>query len=93
MKFCQTCGAEVNDNAVICVKCGCSLNPMNEKEEKRVDESISAGLVILSVLLPIFGIIYWPVKAKSRPKCAMACGIAGIVSWVVYLMFMMGSGF
>lgn len=24
--FCKHCGAEVNDNAVVCVKCGCALN-------------------------------------------------------------------
>ncbi len=25
MKYCQYCGAEINENAVICVKCGCSM--------------------------------------------------------------------
>ena len=24
-KFCSNCGKEVNENAVICVNCGCSL--------------------------------------------------------------------
>ena len=24
--FCRNCGAEINDNAVICVKCGCAVN-------------------------------------------------------------------
>ena len=78
MKYCQQCGAEVNDNAVICVKCGCSL-----QAEDPVDNSVSVGLVILSILIPLFGIIYWPVKAKSRPKCARTCGIAAIISWIV----------
>ena len=25
MKFCEKCGAELNDEAVVCVKCGCSM--------------------------------------------------------------------
>lgn len=88
------------DEAVICVKCGCSVAPAQtakttqpakaEAAPAEVDNSVSAGLVILSVLIPLFGVIYWPVKAKIRPKCAQICGIAGIISWVVsFLMLMM----
>ena len=79
MRYCQNCGAEIIDNAVACVKCGCSVQTVN------VDESVSVGLVILSVFIPLFGIIYWPVKAKERPKCAKACGIAAIISWIINL--------
>ncbi len=25
MKYCSSCGAEINDNAVVCTKCGCSV--------------------------------------------------------------------
>lgn len=87
MKYCQKCGAEINENAVVCVKCGCSTNPSNQLAE--VDDTISIGLVILSLIIPLFGIIYWPVKAKSRPKCAMTCGITGIASWIVGFLFTM----
>lgn len=24
--YCSNCGAEINDNAVVCVKCGCAVN-------------------------------------------------------------------
>ncbi len=89
MKYCQHCGAEVNDNAVVCVKCGCSIQPANNAQATQVDNTVSVGLVILAVLVPLFGIIYWPVKAKERPKCARACGIAGIISWAVYFLFLM----
>ncbi len=78
--YCQHCGAQVNDDAVVCIKCGRSIE---QKSPISYDYySISAGLVILAVLFPIFGIIYWPVKAKTRPRCARACGIAAIISWV-----------
>lgn len=35
MKFCVKCGAELMDEAVICIKCGCSVenNPISQREE------------------------------------------------------------
>lgn len=80
MKYCQNCGAEVHENAVVCVKCGCAINNAKNTE---IDDSVSVGLVILAVFVPLFGIIYWPVNASKRPNCAKACGIAAIISWVV----------
>ncbi|MBR7122810.1 MAG: zinc ribbon domain-containing protein [Oscillospiraceae bacterium] len=88
MKFCQHCGKEIVDEAVICPGCGCSVQTTNNNQVAEVDESVSAGLVILAILIPLFGIIYWPVKAKTRPKCAQACGIAAIIAWVVYLLIL-----
>ncbi len=89
MKYCQHCGKEVLDDAVICMSCGCSVT---NKPDTEVDESVSAGLVILAVLIPLFGIIYWPVKAKTRPKCAVACGVAAIISWAVSFICLMSMG-
>ena len=90
MKFCQHCGKEIFDQAVICTSCGCSVRPSTAiQSEGEVDDSVSVGLVILAVLIPLFGIIYWPVKAKTRPKCALACGIAAIISWALSFVVLM----
>ncbi|MDE5565596.1 MAG: zinc-ribbon domain-containing protein [Anaeroplasmataceae bacterium] len=32
MKYCSHCGAEINDEAVVCVKCGCSVAPTKKLE-------------------------------------------------------------
>ena len=71
----------VSSDDVVCPECGCAVQP-------ETDQSVSVGLVILSVLLPLFGLIYWAVKAKVRPKCAKVCGIAAIISWA--LSFLLG---
>lgn len=92
MKFCQHCGKEIMDEAVVCPGCGCATKQEIKTQAPEVDNTVSGGLVILSILLPIFGIIYWPVKAKTRPKCALTCGITAIVSWVVYIIFMASIG-
>lgn len=89
MKFCQHCGKELLDEAVICTGCGCAVQTFSNTQEPQVDQSTSAGLVILSIFFPLFGVIYWPVKAKTRPNCAKACGIAGIVSWIINFFILM----
>ena len=92
MKFCQHCGKELLDAAVICPGCGCSVQTTKATQVAKVDESVSVGLVVLAVLIPLFGVIYWPVKAKTRPKCAQACGIAAIISWVISFVIIMAAG-
>lgn len=86
MKNCSNCGAEIDENAVICVKCGCAVQGKSIQTAGNED-TVSVGFVILSVLIPLFGIIYWAVKAKECPKRAKACGIAGIISMVVSILF------
>ena len=35
-KYCTHCGNEVNENAVICVKCGCAIKPDNANNTSQV---------------------------------------------------------
>ena len=81
MKYCSKCGAELVDEAVICPNCGCAVEGFEPAKPAEEDKA-SVGLCILSVLIPLFGIIYWAVKHKATPKKAKACGIAAIISWV-----------
>ena len=88
MKFCTKCGKEIMDEAVICPNCGCAVaNAVVPKQP--VEDKVSVGLCILAALLPLFGIIYWPVKHKETPKKAQAVGITAIVAWVITFVIMM----
>ena len=82
MKVCSKCGEELYDEAVVCPKCGCSV----PKEKLGEADEINIGFIILSVLIPLFGIVWWAVKAKETPKSAKACGIAAIISWVARIV-------
>ena len=80
--FCNKCGKEIPDDAVVCIHCGRSVE--NRAVQAPVEEDkASVGLCVLSVFIPLFGIIYWPLKHKETPKKAKACGIAALISWGV----------
>lgn len=50
--FCYKCGAEIDDSAVVCVKCGCATKNYNAKTTYRDEASSKSRLVAL--LLCIF---------------------------------------
>lgn len=91
MKLCPHCGKELLDSAIRCSNCGKPV-PTTEKKfkaesTKDVDYSINGFFVVLALFWPLFGFIYWPVKAKTRPRCAMACGIVAFFSWAFRWLF------
>ncbi len=55
--FCQSCGAELDENATVCTQCGCPV--LNDKEQTKKEDHksknhITAGL--LALFLGSFGI-------------------------------------
>lgn len=82
MKFCSKCGHELIDEAVVCTNCGCAVSS-NATSKINQEDKPSVGLCVLSALIPLFGIIYWPVCHSKTPIKARYCGITGIISWAV----------
>ena len=87
MKYCSHCGAQIDDNAVICVKCGCSVAQNNTNQQ----DAPNAGFAVLSFFFPVVGLILWlvwmntsPLKAKSCGKGALIGVISGAVLWLIY---------
>ncbi len=91
MKFCSHCGKEIMDEAVVCVNCGCPVAGAapSAPTSPAVADEVSIGLCILAALIPLFGIIYWPVKHRETPKRAKACGITAIVAWAISFVLSM----
>ena len=85
MKFCMHCGAEVADAAVVCVKCGCSL----EKKPNQLggvvaaDDAPSAGYAVLGFFLPLIAAILILIWNKSSPQKAMSCAKGMAISFIV----------
>ena len=85
MKYCNKCGNEMVDDAVVCPRCGCMVV---EPAATQLNDKVNVGLCVLSALIPLFGIIYWPVKHKESPKKAQACGITALIAWGIYFLML-----
>ena len=79
--FCPTCGAEVNDNAVICVKCGCKLK---DDKPKKFDEIV---YILLGVFLGAFGAHNFYIGKNGRALVQLLLTLLsfGILSFFVQI--------
>lgn len=88
MAFCRKCGKEIDDEAVVCIHCGCATDkatPPAKQHGPDYDPDSKADFVeiLLSVLIPIAGIIMYFVKKDTRPKAAKTCLLVGIITWAL----------
>ena len=85
--FCKHCGAEVNDNAVLCVKCGCSLQ---EQNSEAVNEWLIA--LLLCFFLGTFGAHRFYVgKTGTAIVQLLTLGMCGIWTFVDFIMILCGN--
>lgn len=57
MNYCQNCGEAINDNAVMCVKCGCALVQISSGN--KIKSKIFFILLTISALLSVIcGVVY-----------------------------------
>ena len=89
MKYCSHCGAQIQDEAVVCVTCGCSV-----AAHRGEPDVPSKELNIVSCLLPIVGLILFiiyqekaPIKAKEIGKWALIGFCIGLALSGLYWIF------
>ncbi len=86
MRFCTHCGKEINEEAVVCIHCGCATqNARSYNTPMQTKDKANAGLVILCVLFPIVGLILWAVTRDETPQAASTYGKAALISFGVCL--------
>lgn len=85
MAFCSKCGKEIDDEAVICVHCGCPTGVQAAPAAPTVDMESTAttGEKVLSFLIPIAGIILYCVNKDKKPKAAKTCLKVGVITWLI----------
>ncbi|MDY4186594.1 MAG: zinc ribbon domain-containing protein [Candidatus Borkfalkiaceae bacterium] len=79
---CPNCKEQIDDNAVICPKCGVQIKPLTTT----VSDAPSAGYAILSFFLPIVGLILYFVWKDQMPLRAKSAGKGAIIGFVVLLL-------
>lgn len=92
--FCQKCGKQIDDDAVICIGCGCTVKKEGVKTypDKRVaaeNDGLAKSAFIMAFLIPIAGLImgiigetkYSNPEYKKKSTSAIFISIA---MWIVY---------
>ena len=77
MKFCSNCGAQIDDNAVVCPKCGVA---QKSNPQQQVVDNGGFGWGLLGCCIPIVGLILFLVWKDTKPNTAKAAGIGALIS-------------
>lgn len=88
MKYCQQCGSQLVDQAVMCPNCGCAVQePANQQEDQP-----SMGLNVLAFLFPLIGLILYLSYKKTTPVRAKAIGKWALIGFIVGVALSILSG-
>lgn len=70
MKFCFKCGREIEDQAVVCIHCGCQVSEMvsHTNENKNETDDLWKGARICAFIIPPLGIVLGIVGACVYKK-------------------------
>lgn len=85
MAYCRNCGAEINEYALTCPKCGAQ-----QKTEPSAPPDEGGFLWgLLGCCIPIAGLILFLVWKDTKPNTAKAAGIGALVCVGAYALFYM----
>lgn len=82
MAFCKKCGAEIDDQATVCPKCGVS-------QETKLEVVDNGGFLwgLLGCCIPLVGLILFLVWKDTKPRTSKAAGIGALVAVIAYVLF------
>ena len=87
MKYCYNCGAQVDEKAVVCVKCGVALNNVNQ-----ADNNKWLIVLLLCFFLGGFGIHRFYVgKTATAVLQLLTAGGCGIWVLIDFILILLGS--
>ena len=78
MMYCENCGAEISKEAYVCPKCGVKV-----KKDQDENDIPNTGLNILSLFIPLVGIILYFVWKNNTPKKAKGILTFALIGWVI----------
>ena len=82
MAFCKNCGAQIDDQAVVCTSCGVAQNTAPAVVDKG-----GFGWGLLGWCVPVVGLILFLVWKDTKPKTAKAAGIGALVSVIIAVVY------
>jgi hypothetical protein len=98
MKYCSTCGSQINDECLICPTCGCSTELGKQKfnTQKQPQQKDSTAAMVCGILAVIFGalggwlgVLFGILNlALDKTKKYRALGVIGIVLFAIWLVIL-----
>ena len=91
--YCSNCGAEINDKAVVCVKCGCAVTRPAEAETFDPNKSDREWLIclLLCFFVGYLGIHrFYAGKTGTGIAQLLTCGGCGIWTLIDFIMIVLG---
>lgn len=85
--ICPYCGQEISDLAVVCPKCGVSIENTTYTNNEQREEKANGGFIALSIFFPIVGLILGIVEInKGNKKAGKTYIWAAVISWAVWFL-------
>ena len=89
MAFCRKCGSEIDDEAVICPKCGVPQQNINLNSDNVIGSTRNTNAIAaLGIFLPLIGWFVYLAMDKSNPRAKdlLSGNIAGTIIYVVLFL-------
>ena len=91
--YCHNCGNEVDNNAIVCVKCGVGLGNLEKVVVK--GEGVSEGMLVagyaLAFIMPIIGAVIGVYSmSKGRPGHGVGMLVVALMSFFFWFGFFGG---
>ena len=91
MRFCSRCGKQINEEAAICIYCGCAVEgSYGSRGEER--SGLSTCAVVFSILVPIVGFVLGIIGAciyrdkGLKAKCVTAIILSICIPIIIYVI-------
>ena len=85
MKFCQKCGKEIMDEAVICPNCGCQTDSQYQTSNTEIDSG-SVGWAFLGFFIPVAGLILYLIWKDTKPYSAKEAGKGALIGFIINIV-------
>lgn len=85
MKYCKNCTSELDDQAVVCPKCGVAQE--NITTPSQVVDNGGFGWGLLGFCIPLAGLILFLVWKDTKPKTSKSAGMGALISVIIGVVF------
>ncbi|MBQ8310563.1 MAG: zinc ribbon domain-containing protein [Clostridia bacterium] len=79
--YCKKCGKELNDEAVVCVHCGCAIE--GKQSVTAQADAPNMGMAVLGFFIPVVGLILYLIWKKDTPLKAKSAGKGALIGFCV----------